>query len=207
MALLDGIGNFLFGGNAANKAMPYLNQIPGQAHQSFDPYIQQGQQAGSEANALYSRMSQDPQAFLNEIMKGYTPSEGFQFKKGQLGKELSNTAAAGGFSGTENDQISHGELLNQLLSGDMQQWLSNVLGVQGAGLSGQQHVADTGFQGTEDLASILTNALNQQAGLAYQGQAQRNQNQANLFGNIARGTTAGYFGGPEGILSAFGGRR
>ena len=51
---------------AANQ---YLNQIPGVAEKNLSPYIMPGQQ------------SQD---FINQIMQGYKPSEGYNFQKEEL---------------------------------------------------------------------------------------------------------------------------
>jgi hypothetical protein len=41
--------------NPANAAQPYLQQIPGVGHQNYDPYIQQGQQAGQTLQGEYGK--------------------------------------------------------------------------------------------------------------------------------------------------------
>jgi hypothetical protein len=181
------------GPNPANSAMPYLNQIPGVGQQYYNPYIQQGQRQGNMLEDQFSRMSQDPTAFLNALTQGYKPSEGYGFKRDLLSKELGNTAAAGGYSGTENHQLQQGELINGLLNTDMQQYLNNILGIQGAGQQGAQQQALQGFQASGNLADYLGNNLNQQASLGYHGQAQQNSNR--LSGNNALMNFLGRAGG------------
>jgi hypothetical protein len=143
----------------------------------------------------------DPTGFINKLMEGYKPSEGYQFQKEQLTKELGNTAAAGGVAGTPQDQMNQGAGVQKLLSGDMQQFLQNVLGVFNTGLEGEQGIANTGYDASKNLTDALGGALNQQGGLAFQNQQQKNQNKNDLwkmFGK-ALGAGAGFaFGGVPG---------
>lgn len=169
-------------GNPAKAAQPYLNQIPGAVSPYYQPYIQQGQQAGSQAASVYERMSQDPTSFINQLMSSYSPSKGFQFQKDLALKEQRNTAAQGGFSGTQYDQMRQAELANSLANKDMYTWLNTVLGAQGAGLSGQQQLANQGFGASTSLGDIMGSNLAQQGALAFQGQNARNQQLSGLLG-------------------------
>lgn len=162
------------GQSAVNKAQNYLNQIPNTGRQYNLPYIQGGQQAGDILTTQYGNMASDPQEFINSIMRNYKPSEGYQFQKGELEKEAGNAAAAGGIAGTPYHQQQQAQLVQQLLSTDMQNWLNNVLGVQRTGLQGEQNLFNTGYDASGRQSDLETNALNQQAGLAYQGQSQKN---------------------------------
>src|SRR3954471_6100197 len=130
----------LFGGGGQspqNAANNYLNQIPGVAHQGYDPYINEGRDASGKTKSKYEELMDDPTGFINKLMEGYKPSEGYQFQKEQLTKELGNTAAAGGIAGTPEDQMNQGAGIQKLLSGDMQQFLKNVLGEFHTGLEGE----------------------------------------------------------------------
>lgn len=177
----------LFGGrNPADAAMPYLNQIPGVGHDAYDPYITAGRQAGQNTQGQYEGLMNDPTGFINKLMESYKPSEGYQFQKGELTKELGNTSAAGGFAGTEYDQMQQGKGIQGLLSQDMQQFLSNALGVYGTGLQGEQGIADKGFQASGSLADILGGSLNQQGGLAFQGQSQQNANKTAMISSLIK---------------------
>lgn len=134
--------------SAANQ---HLSQIPGVAQKNLSPYIMPGEQGVD---------------FINKIMQSYKPSEGYQFQKNELNTSLGNTAAAGGFAGTQYDQGQRGKLIQSLLSGDMQQYYDNVMNVHRGS-----------FDASRELNDIQTGALNQQGGLAF-GQAE-NQNSRN----------------------------
>ena len=47
-----------------------------------------------------------------------------------------NAAAGGGYAGLPFDQEQQTTLVNALMNDDMQQWLQNVLSIQGTGLTG-----------------------------------------------------------------------
>jgi len=162
--------------NPSNAAMPYLNQLSGIGHQTYDPYIQQGQRQGNALESQYSQMFQDPTAFLNSLQSGYEPSQGYQYRKETLGRELGNNAAAGGFSGTTEHNRAHGDLINGLLSQDMQGWLDNLLNIQGRGLQGAEGQSQRGFQASQGLGDYLGTGLGAQASYASGGQAYGNAN-------------------------------
>ena len=176
--------------NPANKAMPYLNQIPGVAHQTYDPYIQRGQKAGDIAQGQFDQMSQDPMAFINKLMEGYKPSESYKFQQDELGRGMASTAAAGGMRGTPQDQEAQAKLTQGLLSGDMQQWLQNLLGAQATGLQGEQNMYNTGATASGAMGGDIMNALGTQGSLAFQGQANKNQSANDLFKALMGGMGA-----------------
>lgn len=172
------------GSNPANAAMPYLDKIPQYGKDAYNPYIQQGQQAGGIAQGEYNKLTQDPSAFINAIMSKYQQSPESAYKQQQLSRGLSNTAAAGGYRGGQFEQTQQAELMNALMGSDMQQWLQNNLGVYGAGLQGQQHHADQGFQASGNLADYLGGAAGQQGSLAFQGQATKNANRSGFLNSL-----------------------
>jgi hypothetical protein len=194
----------LFGGgdkNPMDAANPYLNKIPGVAHQGYDPYINSGLDASAKTKSQYESLMNDPTAFINSLMEGYKPSEGYQFQKEQLTKELGNTAAAGGIAGTPQDQMNQGQGVQKLLSADMQQFLQNILGVYGAGLSGEEGIANRGYDASGRLTDSLGSALNQQGGLAFQNAQQQNKNKNDLWSMFGKALGAGTgfaFGGLPG---------
>lgn len=200
-----GILDKIFGGghdkNPMEAANPYLNKIPGVAHAAYDPYVNKGMEASGRTSDIYEQLLADPTAFINKIMGGYEPSEGYQFQKDQLTKELSNTAAAGGVAGTPMDQMNQGQGVQKLLSGDMQQFLQNVLGMFKTGLTGEEGVATRGYDASGKLTDTLGNALNQQGGLAFNNAQQENKNKGDLWSMFGKalGTGAGAFlGGTPG---------
>lgn len=196
----------LFGGGGGNNspmnaANQYLNQIPGVGHEGYDPYINAGQDASGKTKSAYESLMDDPSGFINSLMENYKTSEGYNFQKDLLTKELGNTAAAGGFAGTPLDQMNQGQAIQGLLSKDMQQYLQNVLGRYDKGLEGEEGVATRGYDATGKLTDILGGALNQQGGLAFQDQQQKNQNKNDLWHMFGKALGAGagpFLGGVPG---------
>lgn len=194
----------LFGGGGnspMDAANQYLNQIPGVGHQGYDPYVNAGLDASGKTKGKYEDLMNDPTGFINKLMEGYKPSEGYQFQKGQLEKELSNTAAAGGVAGTPMDQLNQGEAIQGLLGKDMQQFLQNVFGAFSTGLQGEEGIASRGFDASKNLTDLLGGALNQQGGLAFQDQQQKNKNKNDMwsmFGKALGAGAGGLLGGVPG---------
>lgn len=173
----------LFGGNEnpMENANQYLNQIPGVAHQGYDDYINQGKDASGKTKSQYEDMMNDPTGFINKLMEGYSTSEGYNFQKDELTKELGNTAAAGGVAGTPMDQMNQGKGVQNLLSADMQQFLKNVLGRYDKGLEGEEGIANRGFDASGKLTDALGTNLNQQGSLGFQDTQDRNQNKTDMW--------------------------
>jgi len=192
----------LFGGgsNPADAASPYLNQIPGVGHNSYDPYINAGKTAGQNTQGQYESMMNDPTGFINKLMEAYKPSEGYQFQQGQLMRQMGNSAASGGFAGTPMDQMNQAQGTQGLLSQDMQQFLTNALGRYDTGLQGEQGIANRGYDATGKLNDMLGGNLNQQANLGFQGVQQQNANQAGLFKALSQLLGMGIGGGAFGKL-------
>ena len=194
----------LFGGkqrSPMDAANQYLNQIPGVGHEGYDPYVNAGLDASGRTKSAYESLMEDPSGFIDNIMKNYKTSEGYNFQKDLLTKELGNTAAAGGIAGTPLDQLNQGQAIQGLLSNDMQQYLQNVLGRYDTGLKGEEGIAGRGFDASKLLTDLLGGALNQQGGLAFQDQQQKNQNKNDMWHMFGKALGAGagaFLGGAPG---------
>lgn len=177
-----GFFDFLTGGkNPADAASPYLDRIPGELQKYLDPYINRGNSAYDKFNPQLNDMTSDPAAFLEKISKDYQPSRSYQLKRDEALRAAGNSAAAGGMRGSLQDIEGESRLTDALMGEDMQQWLNNVLGIQGRGIQGQQHLYDTGYDASKGLSGDLANILGTQAQLAFQGQNQKNQNMNDIF--------------------------
>ncbi len=198
------------GRSPEEAAQPYFNKIPGILTESQQPYINRGNEAYNQVAPQYNQMTSNPGNFLDQLMQGYKPSQGYGYRENRLQQALGNTAAAGGFRGTGEDQYNQAELVNSLMGQDMQQYLQNVLGVQGAGLQGLENIQNRGYQSSGNLGSGLANLASMQGGLAFQNRREeiqqsndRRQAFLNMLGQLA-GTAIGSFGGPAG--AAIGGK-
>lgn len=196
-----GLFDSVFGtGDPSKGAMPYLDKIPGVGKQYYNPFIDRGARAGNTLEDQYGKMM-DPTSFMDEIMKHYNMSEGAQYEQDKLGKGMAGTAAAGGVAGTPQHQQEFGEMAHKIMSGDMQQYLKNALGIQDRGLKGEENFFDKGFDASGSLADLIGGTYGSQAGLKFQGQQQQNMNRQGLMKALGKllSTGAGaYYGGIPG---------
>ncbi len=185
----------MFGSNPMNKANPYFNQIADTAHQYYDPYLQQGQQAEQGLPDFYHQMQSNPAEFYNNMLAGYKPSAGYDYKSQQMLKAAQNASAAGGYAGTAPDQEGQMALINSLLGEDMQQYINNIQGIQDRGTQGLQGYGNRGYGAANNLAESLGNNLASQGTLAYQSQSDKNAMMQQLIASLIHGG-AYVLGGP-----------
>ena len=178
----------------AKDANRYLDKIPGVGHDAYDPFINQGKDAGNILKDQYGQML-DPSKFMDNIMKNYSMSQGATYKRDQLGRGIGNTAAAGGIAGTPEHQREYGEMSNNIMSQDMDQYLKNALGIHDKGIAGEEGFYDKGFQASGSLADMLAGMFGSKAGLSYQSQNQKNQNEQALMQALMKAFSSGAGGG------------
>lgn len=190
MSFFSKVGDFFTGEDPSKKANKYLEQIPGMERDIYNPYINQGQEAYGNISAPLGQMASDPAAFLENLMKMYQPSTQFNLLKDAGLKAGGAAAAAGGTRGGIDDISNQAHIVDSLMGNDMQQWLQNVLGIQGTGLAGEQGIYGQGYNASNALGGDLANVLGSQASLAFQGQAQKNANRNSLFSGLTGGIGA-----------------
>lgn len=194
----------MFGGGGKDPtedANKKLDDISKMEKGIYNPYVENGQNAYENLSKQYGAMNKDPASYLENMMKGYTPSTGFDFRKNQALQASANDAAAGGTRGGSLDVQNQAGLANKLMSQDMQNWLQNTMGAQQYGMQGQQGIYDTGYKAASGLGSDLSNIAGSQAYNAYQSQQDQKKSNNDMWSNIAGlgGTALGwYFGGPVG---------
>lgn len=172
-----GIGGiFGKGGDPSKEAMKYIDQIPGQTNQYFDPYFQAGKSQLPGLQEQYSQLLGGPGEKLNQIGSSYQQSPGFKFAMEQALKGAGNAAAAGGMAGSPQHEQQNMTLASDLASQDYNNWLQQATGLYGQGLSGSQGLAGAGQQAGQSQADMISNALAQKGNLAYQSQKYKNEN-------------------------------
>lgn len=235
------------------QANQYFGQIPGISEKYLNPFIQEYGPAQQEAKDVYgkmleqysspnvnyqnvpeeyNRMARQPTDFLNDIMKSYSPSAGYQYKQNRLGAAARNTAASGGFAGTKYDQEQQAQLMKDLLGEDMQQYLNNVVAAKGSGLEGLERMmagrekayttqglsaeerAKRAWLSAESLAESIMNSYGNQGNLAYRSgldtansrmnaQNTTNSMAANILGGMGNAmSSAGWFNRGQGFIPA-----
>lgn len=156
-------------------------------HKYYDPYYNRGTQAGNVLEGLYGPMATDPGAHLEKLMEGYKPSAGYQQRKTEMLGAAGNTAAAGGIRGTEQDQLNQSRMVDRLLGEDMQQYLNNVMNIQGRGLQGEQGFYNTGYNAGQNIEQSLNNILGSQQTENFQNRRQAMQLISDILKAVATG--------------------
>jgi len=196
--------------NPADAANPYLNQIPQFGREAYQDFINQGKTAFGKLPD-YESMANSPIDFLNMLMSQYQPSAGYQHRFNEALKAAGAGAAAGGVAGTPSDIINRADIVNQVLGQDQQQFLNNVLGLQGLGTAGLENQVERGYNAATGLADYLGGAYGQMGQNAFAGRQQQNQaamqNAANRqsFLNSLLGAGAmgfgNFYGGQQGYAN------
>lgn len=227
--LFGGGGGGGGGGASINAGRQYLNQVPQIANNYYAPYRNEGWHAAMRGDEnlnqmdrlydrgpvfdYYNRLTRDPQGYMNEIMRGYRPSEGYQYKLRKMLEQQRAGASAGGFVGTPQDTERQADITRGLLGQDQQEWINNIFGAQNTGaqgatnlLGGRERAAlrkafneqlreERGYTANEAMANMLAGNMQEQAGLGIQAGQQRERSQANrrreLMSLIGSGLGAG----------------
>lgn len=187
-AALGGLGNYLSYQNPADSAMPYLNQIPGMMQQYLNPYIQNGLNAGNTLNTQFGEMLKNPGGFMNQMGKNFQQSPGYQFQVGQATNAANNAAAAGGYTGSPQEQLGLAQNVSGLANQDYYNWINHTMNLYGQGVQGEQNIYQTGAGASSNLAESIAQAMMSQANLAYAGTANQDQNQGGSIGAMLGGS-------------------
>src|SRR6185503_2560866 len=167
-------------------AMSYLNQIPGATQPYYQPFINSGKDALETLTGQYGNLINDPNALYNKFSEGYTASPGYQTRLKEALQGITNAEAAGGMAGSPEHQQYAAQKAVDLSGKDFEDYLNHILGLYGAGLSGEQGLETQGYGASTGYGDILGSNLAQEGGLAYQGQAAQNANRSQLIGNAMK---------------------
>lgn len=195
MGMLGGAGiggmiGSLFGGSPSGAANQYLNQLPGAISPYMQPYMQAGGQAIGNLGQQYGNILSNPGGALNQIGAGFHQSPGFQFALNQAMRGAGQAAAAGGMAGSPAAQQQAMQTATQLGNQDYYNWLNQATGLYGQGLQGEQGLAGLGMQGATNMSNLIANQLQNQAAMAYAGQAAQNQGMGDI-GSMLGGALGG----------------
>ena len=196
---LGNIGNGLYGlfnpqKTPASAADPYLGQISGQTGKYFDPYFNAGKDTIPQLQGQYGQLTNDPGGKLNSIGESYQQSPGFKFALQQALQGAGHASAAGGMAGSPQDSQQQMQMATDMASQDYNNWLQQATGMYNSGLQGQQGMMNNGMQAGSNQADMIAQQLSAQAQNASNNQNQKNQQQANAWGNIFSGIGQGIFG-------------
>lgn len=180
----------IFSGIFGNPSKPYedasseLSKYLPQAQSYQMPYMQAGQRAIPGFEQWLSGMK-DPSGFINQQMGNYHESPFAHYQQEQGMRAAQNVGSASGLAGSTPLMQAAQQNAQNISSGDMNQWLQHVLGVNSQYGSGLNSLMNTGANSANSLTQLMQNYMGAQAGLAYGGSRANEQNRNGLFGGIA----------------------
>jgi hypothetical protein len=182
-------GQFL-GGIFGNSGEPYQKGM-----NAYQPWMQQGInaqnpffQAGKGAIPGYQNWvnsMQNPQDFINNMMKGYQQSPWAKYEAQQANRAGINAASAGGLAGSTPFAQQMQQNAANISSQDMQNWMGNVLGANSMYGQGLGNEVGWGQGAANQMGNMYGNLANTAYGSAYGQQAGQNQDWGNIFGGLA----------------------
>lgn len=170
--------------NAANNAMPYEQQALNQMPQYYQPWINAGQAEMNPLQQQYSQLMNNPGGMLNQIGSNFHASPGFNFAMQQALMGANQGAAAGGMAGSPQQSQYNQQLATQMGNQNYYNWMNQATGLYGQGLQGAQGMYGLGANMANNLGTNIGDILNNQADIAYAGQANQNQETGGLLGDI-----------------------
>ena len=176
--------------NPADSGMNYLNQIPGTITPYYQPYIDAGNQSLNTLMGQYNNLLSDPGAVMSMAGSGFQQSPGYQYQYDQGMNAANSAAASGGMLGTPYHQQQAASTAEGLANQDYYNFLNHSLGLYNQGLSGMQGINQMGYGASNELAQSLAGNLQSQAGMAYAGQGNQNQANADFIHGIAGGVAS-----------------
>lgn len=190
--------------NPSDAAMRYVNQIPGQTNQYNAPYYMYGAGQLPGLNQQHQQLINDPGGRLNQIGQSYQKSPGLDFAIKQALGSLDRQSIAQGMGGSPQNREYDIATATNYANQDYNQYMQNALGLYGQGLQGSQDLAHMGQQAGQSQADYIAQALAQQAGYGYAGEAAKNQ-QRNAWWQMGGQALGAFPGVYQSYRNTFGG--
>jgi hypothetical protein len=180
---LAGLLGGLFGNSGApyGDAMKQYQQWIQKAQGAQNPFLQAGQGAiGNYQNWLQSM--QNPSGFINNLMGQYQQSPWAKYQQDQSMRAANNIGSASGLTGSTPLQLQAQQNAQNISSGDMNQWLQNVLGINTQYGAGNQYLMGQGANAANSLTNLYGTAGANMGQMAYGQGAGQNQDFWNTIG-------------------------
>lgn len=177
----------LFGnsGEPYNQAMNQYEKYGNKAEAAQNPFYSAGTGAIPDYQKWLKGM-QDPSGFINNLMGQYQESPYAKYMQNQSIRAGQNAASAGGLTGSTPFAQQLQQNAGNIASGDMNQWLQNVLGVNTQYGQGQQNLMQGGQNAANMLTQLYGNMGNQMGEAAFGKQRGENQDWSNTIGGVLK---------------------
>jgi len=200
--LFDSIGS-IFGGATSKDpykdAMKEYKKYADKAAGYQNPFYNAGTGAIGDYQNYLKGMS-DPSQFINDLMGGYNESPYSKYMQDQSMRAAQNMGSASGLSGsTPLTQFAQENAAN-IASGDMNQWLQNVLGINNQYGGGLEKLMGMGQNSANSLSNIYGNLGQQMGGASANSTNFKNKQMSDIFSGLfgLAGNMGGMMGGSSG---------
>jgi len=170
--------------NPYSASSGYLSGMGQQSLPYYQPYMQAGAAALPALMGQYSQLMTNPGSVNQMLGSGFEQSPGYQFQYDQAMNAANSAAAAGGMAGSPAAQQNASTVAQQMANQDYYNYLKNVTGLYGAGLSGMGNINQMGYQANTGYADILNQQAMAQAynAMMQQQWANEQSSSSGLFG-------------------------
>lgn len=180
----------LFGGLFGDSGKPYdaamdqYQNYSDKAEKAQNPFYTAGTNAIPQFQNWLTSM-QNPSDFINHLMTQYQQSPYAKYLQQQSMRAGTNAASASGLIGS----TPYAEQLQQnsanIASGDMNQWLQNVLGINSQYGAGTGDLIGRGQNSANTLTSLYNNTGEKMGEASYGKEAGGQQDMWNTIGGVA----------------------
>lgn len=182
----SGLGGFLGGlfgnsGKPYDEAMKQYQEWANRAQGVNQPYLDAGKGAIGDYQD-WLKGQKDPSGFINNLMGNYQESPYAHMLQQQAMNAGNNSASAGGLMGSSALMQQQQQNAGQIASGDMNQWLQNVLGINTQYGQGQQNLMTGGQNSAKSLTDMYNNMGKQMGDAAYGKEAGKQKDFWNTIG-------------------------
>jgi len=184
---LAGLLGGMFGNSGApyEDAMKQYQEWANKAQGVQNPFLNAGTGAIGNYQHWLQGM-QDPTKFMNNMMGQYQESPWAKFQQQQGMRAANNVGSASGMTGSTPLMQQAQQNAQNISSGDMNNWLQNVLGVNTQYGQGQQNLMGMGQNAANALMGMYQNMGQQMGDAAYGQRAGQNQDFWNMISGGAK---------------------
>lgn len=181
---IGGAGS-LFGspGRPYERASEELDRYLPQAEGYQRPFYEAGTRAIPQFEEFLNER-RDPSQFINKLMEGYQESPHARYLTDRTMRAARNRGSAEGTIGSTPMARFMQQEAGNIASGDIQNFLSNVLGVSQQRGQGLQSLMGGGQQSANQLLNLLSSFAGEKAGLRYGEEAAEQGGIGNLLGGL-----------------------